>query len=66
MNATPRYCVMQYRNGKPDSVVSGLGRHAGTWSSDHSRRQAQRHAADLRREPWRERAGLTYRVEPTT
>ncbi len=61
-----RFHVVQYRAGRFDGIVSGMGRHRGTLDSDHSRRQAQRHAADLRREPWRARAGLSYRVEPTT
>jgi len=60
---SPRYHVVQYRHGTFDAIVSGMGRHRGTWDSDHSRRAAQRHARQLRAEPWRGRAGLAYRVE---
>ena len=60
-----RYCVTQYRNGLFDSVLSGMGKNRGTLNSGHSRRAAFRHAAALRAEPWRARAGLTYRVEFT-
>lgn len=63
MNAT-EYCVVQYRKGKLDAVMSGMGKNRGTLDAGHSRRAAQRHAAELRREPWRESAGLSYRVEP--
>lgn len=56
------YQVAQYRNGIFDCILSGMGKNRGTWDSTHSRRAAQRHAADLRREPWRERSGLSYRV----
>lgn len=66
MQTPARFHVVQYRRGQFDGVMSGMGRHRGTWDADHSRRQAQRHAAALRAEPWRTRAGLTYRVEPTT
>jgi len=61
MNA-PRFCVIQ-RSSSGDfiSVMAGMGRHRGTWDSDHSRRQAQRHAAALRREQPTQR----YTVEPT-
>lgn len=59
-----RYNVVQYRNGQWDAIVSGMGKNRGTWDSDHSRSAAYRHAAELRAEPWRERAGLSYRVEP--
>lgn len=59
-----RFCVVQYRRGAFDAVLSGMGRNRGTWDSDHSRRAAQRHASQLRAEPWRARAGLSYRVEP--
>jgi hypothetical protein len=62
MNA-PRWNVVQYRHGKFDTILSGMGKNRGTWDADHSRRAAQRHAADLRREEWRARAGITYRVE---
>jgi hypothetical protein len=58
-----RYEVVQYRNGKWDSIMSGMGKNKGTQDSDHSRSAAYRHAADLRKEPWREWAGLTYKVE---
>lgn len=63
MKAT-RYNVVQYKDGKFHSIMSGMGRNRGTWDADHSRRAAQRHAADLRREPWRATAGLSYKVEP--
>ena len=62
MNAT-RYCVVQYRHGKFDGIMSGMGKNRGTLDSDHSRRSAYRHAAALRAESWRTRAGLSYRVE---
>lgn len=60
MNA---YNVVQYRDGKWDCIMSGMGKNRGTWDADHSRRAAQRHAAALRREPWRAIAKLTYKVE---
>lgn len=63
---TEAFVVMQYRNGIPDAVVSGCGRHRGTWDSNHSRRTAYRHAAKLTAERWRANQGLTYRVEPAT
>ena len=63
MNA---YHVVQYRRGAFDAVVSGMGRNRGTLDAAHSRRAAQRHAAALRREPWRAQTGLSYRVEPVT
>jgi len=65
MNAT-RYCVVQYRNGAFDCILSGMGKNRGTLDSDHSRRSAQRHARMLRMDnvnEWRTRAGLSYRVE---
>lgn len=61
--STDRYCVVQRTpEGQFIAVVSGMGRHRGTWDADHSRRQAQRHAAALRRE----RTDNTFTVEPTT
>lgn len=57
------FVVVQYRNGAFDCVLSGMGRNRGTLDATHSRRSAQRHAQQLRLEPWRSRAGLTYRVE---
>jgi putative IMPACT (imprinted ancient) family translation regulator len=68
MNAT-RYCVVQYRHGKFDGIMSGMGKNRGTLDSDHSRRSAQRHARMLRMDnvnEWRTRAGLSYRVETET
>lgn len=58
-----RYEVIQYRHGKRDGIVSGMGKNRGTWDGDHSRSAAYRHAAALRRDPRRAAAGLTYRVE---
>lgn len=59
-----RYVVVQYRRGAFDAVMAGMGRHRGTWDADHSRSAAYRHAAELRAEPWRKLASLSYRVEP--
>lgn len=61
MKAT--FHVVQYRNGRFDAVMSGMGRNRGTLDSEHSQRTAQRHARQLRAELWRARAGLSYRVE---
>ena len=58
-----RYNVVQYKNGRWHSVMSGMGKNRGTWDADHSRSAAYRHAAELRAEPWRAAAGLSYRVE---
>ena len=60
------FCVVQYRHGKFDCVLSGMGKNRGTLDADHSRRSAQRHAKSLRAEPWRAIAGLSYRVESLT
>lgn len=58
-----RYCVIQRTaEGQFIGVISGMGRHRGTWDSDHSRRQAQRHAAALRRD----RTAQRFTVEPMT
>ena len=64
MSTNNRFNVIQYRNGVWDCILSGMGKNKGTWDSDHSRSAAYRHASDLRKEPWRAVAGLTYRVEP--
>lgn len=56
------YQVGQYRHGIFDCIMSGMGKNKGTLDSDHSRRSAYRHAAVLRGELWRTRAGLSYRV----
>lgn len=58
-----RFFVVQYRHGRFDAIVSGIGKNRGTWEAGHSRRTAQRHAAAFRREPWRAAAGLSYKVE---
>jgi len=55
--------VIQYRDGKFDAVMSGMGRNRGTLESAHTKRTAQRHAQQLRSENWRKTAGLSYRVE---
>lgn len=59
-----RYVVVQYRRGAFDAVMAGMGKHRGTLDAGHSRSAAYRHAAELRGEPWRTLAGLSYRVEP--
>lgn len=64
--STARYHVAQYRHGKFDGVMSGMGKNRGTLDAEHSRRAAQRHAQALRAEPWRAQAGLTYKVETTS
>jgi hypothetical protein len=47
----PRHQVVKYTaHGQFVAIVSGLGRHAGTWDSDHSKRAAQRHASSLRKQ----------------
>jgi hypothetical protein len=56
------YQVGQYRNGLFDCILSGMGKNRGTWDSTHSKTAAYRHAAQLRKEAWRARAGLSYRV----
>lgn len=61
--ARKRFEVVQYRHGKRDGALSGMGKNKGTWDSDHSRSAAYYHAAALRRESWRAIAGLTYKVE---
>ena len=69
MRAPGQWCVVQYRHGVFDAVMSGMGKNRGTLDSDHSRRSAQRHAAALRADnvnQWRTDAGLTYRVETCT
>jgi len=65
MNET-RYHVVQYRHGRFDAIMSGMGKNRGTLDSDHSRRSAQRHARMLRMDNvnnWRTDVGLSYRVE---
>ena len=64
MSTNNRFNVIQYRNGVWDCILSGMGKNKRTWDSDHSRSAAYLHASDLRKEPWRAVAGLTYRVEP--
>lgn len=55
-----RYNIVRYTlQGAFVAVVSGMGVHAGTWGADHSRRTAQRYAADLRKQ---DKAHL-YKVE---
>ena len=63
MREISAYQVVQYRNGKVDAVMSGMGKNRGTLDSMHSRSAAYRHAASMRKEEWRKRAGLSYRVE---
>lgn len=58
-----QYNIVQYRNGERDCILSGAGKNRGTWDAGHSRSAAYRIAAELRREPWRATAGLSYRVE---
>lgn len=58
-----QFVVVQKREGKFDCVLSGMGRNKGTLDATHSRRSAQRHAQQLRKEEWRKTAGLTYHVE---
>lgn len=58
-----RYIVVQYRHGKFDAVMSGMGKNKNTLDIDHSRSAAYRHARGLRNEHWRKLAGLTYKVE---
>ena len=43
-----RYNIVEYKNGQFAGVLAGLGRHKGTWDSDHSRSTAFRHVKALR------------------
>jgi hypothetical protein len=46
-----RYVVVKRTlSGRRVGTVAGLGRNAGTWDADHTRRTAQRHAQQLRAE----------------
>lgn len=57
------FCVVQYRNGKFDSVLSGMGKNKNTLDSTHSRSSAYYHKKELEKELWRKTSGLTYKVE---
>ena len=58
----PRYNVIQRTpSGEFVAIVSGMGRHRGTWDSDHSRSAAYRHARQCRQDDPTNR----YTVEPT-
>ncbi len=50
--------VLQDQNGKFIHAVSGMGQNKGTWDFAHSRRTAQRYAAQLRKE-----TNQNYQVE---
>ena len=56
----PRYFVAIYSNGTFSGILSGCGRHKGTWDYDHSRAAAYRHAKQARQE---DNKGLIYKVE---
>jgi hypothetical protein len=57
-----RYSVVEYtKKGEFVATISGMGRNAGTWDSSHSRRTAQKYAAQLRRE----NKDRVYKVEET-
>lgn len=64
VKATPVrfHVVKRLLNGTFAGIVSGMGRNAGTWDSDHSRSAAYKHAADCRKDDQQH----TYHVEPTT
>lgn len=55
--------VVQYRNGKFDSVLSGMGKNKNTLDSTHSRSSAYYHKKELEKELWRKQSGLSYKVE---
>lgn len=54
--------MVAYRGMQFVGVMSGMGLNRGTWDSSHSRRTAQRHARNLRRE----RPDQSFRVESVT
>jgi len=56
------YCVVAYGGMQFVGVIAGMGSNRGTWDSSHSRRTAQRHARNLRRE----RPDQSFRVESVT
>jgi glycogen synthase len=55
-----RYFVAVYSNGILSGILSGCGRHKGTWDYDHSRAAAYKHAKQARLE---DAKGLIYKVE---
>ena len=58
------YIVVQYRHGKFDGVLSGMGKNKNTLDTTHSRSAAYFHKKELEKENWRKVSGLTYKVEP--
>jgi hypothetical protein len=58
-----KFCVVQYRYGKFDGVLSGMGKNKNTLDSTHSRSSAYYHKKELEKEPWRKTIGLSYKVE---
>lgn len=55
-----RFEVVRYTpSGEMAGVMSGMGRNAGTWDSEHSRSAAYRHARDCRRDD----PSFIYKVE---
>jgi hypothetical protein len=60
-HATERYCVCRCtKDGQFMETVSGMGKNAGTWDSDHSLTTARMYAAELRQTEKEH----VYKIEP--